>query len=226
MRLALVMMAAWATPAMAQESAPDEIVVTALGKPMRLDAKILRVAERRFAEDRSAYAPAGVLRFELWRGGKRLPATDLPLTLNDGTRSIAVAVDGAGRIALPAIPAGRWYLLGPASAQPITLRPIILSQGTGEADRRLGDLRAQCRVAVAMGKAQASILALPLVGIFDLAGGCASRRFQFFLRVDRPLTSATVGDQPLKISPKALSYNAPLGDRALTNEARIHLSYR
>jgi len=223
---ALAMVAAWAAPATAQEQAPDEIVVTAQGKPMRVDAKILRVAARRFAGDRPVFAPAGTLRFELWRGGQRLRGDAVPLTLTDGTRTLPIAIGADGRIAFPAIPEGRWYLQGPASASPITLRPIVLSQGTSEADRRLGDLRAQCRVMVAMGKAQASLLAFPLIGVFDLAGGCASRRFGFYYRAEQPLASAMVGTRALKLSAKATSYEAPLSDRSLTNEARIRLSYR
>ncbi len=229
MRMAWTMAAAAAaaaSPAMAQENAPDEIVVTAQSKPMRVDARLLRVAARRFAEDRPVYAPNGVLRFELWRGGRRVAADTVPLTLTDGTRTLPLAIGTDGRIAFPAIPEGKWYLLGPASAQRITLRPIVLSQGTGEAERRLGDLRAQCRVMVAMGKAQASLLALPLVGIFDLTGGCASRHFGFYYQVDRPLAAATVGGKALQLLPKGLSYHAPLADRTLTNEARVHLSYR
>ncbi|KQN34876.1 hypothetical protein ASG37_16380 [Sphingomonas sp. Leaf407] len=217
-----------AAPVAAQETDGPDIVVTAPGKPLQVDAKLLRIAQRRLAKDRAALAPAATLRFELWRGGQRVAANDLALVLTDGTRQLPVTVDSDGRFALPAIPEGRWFLRGGTAAQALSLRPLILSPGTGIEDRRLGDLRAQCQVAVAMGKAQASILALPLIGVFDLAGGCASSRFNFYHRVERPLASA-VADAPggpVALPLRTQSYRPPLADRTFGNETRILLSYR
>lgn len=215
-----------AAPAAAQETDGPDIVVTAPGKPLAIDAKVLRAAQRRLAKDRPAFAPRGRLRFELWRGGQRVAANDLGLVLTDGTRRLPVAVGGDGRFELPVVPEGRWFLRGGVSAQALTLRPLVLSPDTAIEDRRLGDLRAQCRVAVAMGKAQASVLALPLIGMFDLAGGCAGRSFGFYYRVERPLAQAVAGGRTLRLSSKELSYEAPLSDRSLDNEARVRLTYR
>lgn len=73
----LAMMAAM--PADAQDVEPDgpDIVVVA-GKPLRVDAKLLRAAQRRFAEDRPSYAPQATLRFECGAGtaGCRRPTSD------------------------------------------------------------------------------------------------------------------------------------------------------
>lgn len=221
-----------AVPAMAQDVEPDgpDIVVVA-GKPLRVDAKLLRAAQRRFAEDRPSYAPQGTLRFELWRGASRVSASGAGLALTDeGGRQLPVTVDGDGRVAFAALPAGRWFLTAPAQSHGMHLRPIILSSGTSIEDRRLGDLRAQCRVLVSMAKADASLLAVPLIGMFDAIGGCLSRRFGFYHLVEHPLASATATGagvtRTLRLSAKRTSYEAPLSDRTLTNEARVRLAYR
>lgn len=221
-----------APPAMAQEAEPDgpDIVVIA-GKPLRVDAKLLRAAQRRFAEDRPSYAPQGTLRFELWRGADRISAAGVGLALTDGAgRQLPVTIDADGRVAFATLPAGRWFLTAPAQSQGMRLRPIVLSSGTSVEDRRLGDLRAQCRVAVSMAKADASLLAMPLIGMFDAIGGCASKRFGFYHMVEHPLASAMATGagvtRTLRLSAKRTSYEAPLSDRTLSNEARVRLAYR
>lgn len=230
--LAIVAAMIAGVPASAQEVQPDgpDIVVVA-GKPLRVDAKLLRAAQRRFTEDRPIYAPQGTLRFELWRGAKRVSAAGVGLALTDGAgQALPVTIDGDGRVVFATLPAGRWFLTAPAQAHAMHLRPIILSSGTSVEDRRLGDLRAQCRVMVSMAKADAPLLAMPLIGIFDAIGGCASKRFGFYHLVEHPIASATATGpgvtRTLRLSAKLTSYEAPLSDRALSNDARVRLVYR
>ncbi|KQM27779.1 MULTISPECIES: hypothetical protein [unclassified Sphingomonas] len=233
MRMAMVGVAmVMAAPAMAQEVEPDgpDIVVTA-GKPLKLDAKVLRAGQRRFAGDRSELAPNGALRFELWRGSSRIPAATIPITLrNDAGQAMPVAVDGDGRIAFGELPKGRWFLTAPAQSQGMSLRPIVLSTGTTPTDRRLGDLRLQCRVMLSMAKAQASLLAMPLMGLLDAIGGCESKRVHMYHRAEQPLASATAlapaGAQALEISKRGNAYLAPLNDPAMGNDVRVKIAYR
>lgn len=217
-----------AVPAMAQDVEPDgpDIVVTA-GKPLKLSAKVLRAGQRRFAEDRATLAPEGSLRFELWRGGRRIPAGSVPIVLSDGKgRELPVTIDGDGRMVFATLPEGRWFLTAPAQSQGMRLRPIVLSRGTTTEDRRLGDLRMQCHVAISMGKAQASLLQKPLIGMFDALGGCESRRVQMFHMTEQPIASATAGAQALQLSKQGNSYAAPLSDRTLGNDVRVKIAYR
>ncbi|WP_156357864.1 hypothetical protein [Sphingomonas sp. Leaf62] len=219
-------------PAGAQEAEPDgpDIVVIA-GKPLKLSTKVLRAAQRRFATDRAELSPNGALRFELWRGGKRIPAGVVSLALSDGAgRELPVAVDGEGRMVFATLPEGRWFLTAPAQSQGMELRPIILSTGTTAGDRRLGDLRMECRVIFSMAKAQASMLALPLIGMIDAIGGCESKRFQMFHPSEHPIASADAigpaGPQALRLWRDGRAYAPPLADRTLGNEVRVRLAYR
>lgn len=221
-----------AVPVMAQDVEPDgpDIVVTA-GKPLKLDAKVLRAGQRRFAEDRAALSPSGALRFELWRAGSRIPATTVPIMLrNDAGQTVPVAIDGDGRIAFGDLPKGRWFLTAPVQLQGMSLRPIVLSTGTTPTDRRLGDLRLQCRVMLSMAKAQASLLSTPLLGLLDAIGGCESKRVHMYNRAEQTLASATAlapaGARALEISKRGTAYLAPLNDRALGNDVRVKIAYR
>lgn len=221
-----------AVPAMAQEADPDvpEIVVTG-GKPLKLDAKVLRAGQHRFAEDRAELSPGGALRFELWRGGSRIPAATVPIMLrSDAGQTVPVAIDGDGRIAFGDLPKGRWFLTAPVQSQGMSLRPIVLSTGTTPTDRRLGDLRLQCRVMLSMAKAQASLLAMPLMGLLDAIGGCESKRVHMYHRAEQPLASATAltpaGAQALEISKRGNAYLAPLNDRTMGNDVRVRIAYR
>lgn len=221
-----------AVPAMAQDVEPDgpDIVVTA-GKPLKLNARVLRAGQRRFAADRAALSPEGSLRFELWRGGRRIPAGTVAVALSDDKgQTLPVTVDGDGRMVFATLPEGRWFLTAPAQSQGMRLRPIVLSRGTTVEDRRLGDIRAQCHVAVSMGKAQASLLEWPLIGLFDAVGGCESKRIQMFHQVEHPIARATAmapgGEQELLLSKTGTSYVPPMSDRTLGNDTRVKIAYR
>lgn len=221
-----------AAPATAQDVQPDgpDIVVTA-GKPLKLDAKVLRAGQRRFAEDRAMLSPEGSLRFELWRGGRRIPAGMVPIVLSDGKgHDLPVTIDGDGRMVFANLPEGRWFLTAPAQSQGMHLRPIVLSRGTTTEDRRLGDIRAQCHVMISMGKAQASLLEWPLIGLFEAVGACESKRFQMFHQAEHPIASAKAmtpdGERELRLSEKGTSYVPPMSDRTLGNDVRVRIAYR
>ena len=221
-----------AVPAMAQEVEPDgpDIVVTA-GKRLKLNATVLRAAQRRFAADRAALSPEGSLRFELWRGGRRIPAGTVPVVLSDGEgRTLPVTIDGDGRMVFATLPEGRWFLTAPAQAQGMRLRAMVLSRGTTVEDRRLGDLRMQCHVAISMAKAQASLVQMPLLGLLDAIGGCESRRVEMLHPTEHPIASATAfvpgGEQSLQVSKQGTSYVAPVSDRTLGNDVRVKIAYR
>lgn len=231
---AAVAMTVATVPAMAQDvdEGGSEIVVTGR-KPLRIDGKILRAALERFARDRTTLSPQGVLRFEFWRGTSRVRADGMQLALTNAAGDrLPVRVDGDGRVVLDAVPKGRWFLTAPARPHSMALRPMILSAGTKVEDRRLGDLRMQCRVAVAMARVQASELSMPLIKKFDAKGGCGSRDFQFYHRAEQRLASAVaIGPgpddvRPLPLSSRRTSYSPPLSDRKLDHETRVRTTYQ
>ena len=136
--------------------------------------------------------------------------------------TIPVPLDTDHRFELPAIPAGRWTLVG--SSGGVRLGADIFSPGTAEADRRLGDLRLECRVVVAV--VDINFL---LRGMFNAAGGCASSRFQMFHSASHVIGEAAAlsGTRrlPLTLGRTRRSYAMPIADKSLDNEARVKLSF-
>ncbi|WCT73301.1 hypothetical protein PQ455_17055 [Sphingomonas naphthae] len=219
-----LLLAAATPPAAASDPgfSSDDIVVTAPGKPFRVADGKLRAAQAAFAENRPGFAPQARL---LWRlrpiGAKDMSTFRLTLMGPRGA-TIPVPLDADHRFELPAIPAGRWTLVG--SSGGVRLGADILSPGTAEADRRLGDLRLECRVIVAV--VDINFL---LRGMFNAAGGCASSRFQMFHPASHPIGEAFAlsGPRrlPLAISPKRRAYEMPLANKTLDNDTRVKLTF-
>ena len=212
----------------AQEPPPADNVVVHGGRPFRIEARTLRVARETFDKGLPTYAPGAVLMFELRRVGEGAIPADLTLELVAGTRAIPLPIDARGRFSLPPLPPGRWQVLGNRPLRGLTVRPLVLSPAAPEPSRRLGDLRLQCRVMWSMIKAEASVLMMPLIAAADAAGPCSTRRVGIYLQVPRPIVTAEWRDGarvvPAEITPQRRAHRAPIYDRTLSNDARVHLT--
>ena len=227
----LAALATQAAPAARPEAATSDVLVVGQREPFRLSARALRAAQATFGEQRSRFAPASSLRFvaSLTRG--TAAAGPIALRLTDGTRSLPIVLDPDGVFALPTLPEGKWWLEGNHGPRRIRIRPQVLSPGSERYDRRLGDIRLQCRVFWAMGKADAPLLAAPLVGMIDAAGACNSRRIGFHERTPRPIRTAMLVEGsravPLRTTRDRMSYQMPTADRHFGdfgNEARVRVT--
>lgn len=225
MLLAATTVAMAQTSAQAQQEPPvaaaDEIVVTG-SREGTLDLKRLLDASSAFKANRAAFAPESVLKFQL-RPASGLPANGMKLILRgDDDRSLEVAIDHDGRFALPNLPPGRWELVHNVGKQPVSVRPLVLSPGSTEFDRPLGDLRLQCRVSWEIRKKGYSFISR---AGFGALGGCSSTRFAFVTTTPRPITAAraVTGGRVINLTIAATrtGYQAPLGDKDLPNSTRI-----
>lgn len=213
------------TASRAQEAPPmaaaDEIVVTG-SREGTLDLKRLLDASSAFKAGRATFAPHSVLKFQL-RPASRLLVKETRLVLRgEDDRSLEVAIDEDGRFTLPDLPSGRWELVHNLGKQPISVRPLVLSPGSTEFDRPLGDLRLQCRVSWQVRKNGYSFFSR---AGFGALGGCSSTRFAFVTTTPRPITAAhaLTGGRTLALTVTAnrVGYQAPLGDKSLPNGTRI-----
>jgi hypothetical protein len=96
--------------------------------------------------------------------------------------------------------------------------------------RRLGDLRLECKVMVAVAKEEMPLWVRLLVNSFLLTTDwCSVEKLQLSSRADRMITSATLVDgavrKPLEISDEGMGFVAPLGDRQFTDDARIEFQF-
>lgn len=230
MRRIGLLMLAWPMLALAQEApapAPsDEIVVTAIKGMWSLEGKRIRAAQAAFAAGRDRYAPGSRLSFQITLKNARA-ADDLRLTLRKGDDIIPVPLDGERRFELPPLDSDEWRLIANRTPAEIGARVWVLSPGTSEGDRRLGDLRLHCRVTWALIRDRFNFL--QRAG-FDAIGGCDSSRLMIYTNASRPIVSASITGPDGR--PRALRtendirYHMPIADKSLPDASRIHLVYR
>lgn len=96
--------------------------------------------------------------------------------------------------------------------------------------RRLGDLRLECRVNVAMGKEHAGFLWNGLINtILVTSDWCSHTKFVPTIKSEQPITSATLVTEerriPLKIGKDARSYEVPMNDSRLPDSALIEFVF-
>jgi len=204
----------------------DEIVVTALKGMWSLEGKRIRAAQAAFAAGQPRYAPGSRLLFQILpKGGRSLDG--LTLTLRNGDDILPVEPDGEHRFALPPLDSDGWRLTANRTPAEMGVRIWVLSPGTGETDRRVGDLRLHCRVGWALIQDRFNFIQR---GLFNAVGGCDSSRIMIYMGTTRPLASASVTapdgkSRPLDVD-KGLRYRMPIADKDLPDGARVRLTFR
>ena len=172
------------------------------------------------------YAPDARLYLD-FKPAKNQPLAKIEAELSRGKDIIALSIgaDGMARLPVENMGDGKWDLAVNQVKGKLRIFPTVLSPGTSPSDRRVGDLRLQCRVFWGFYNNQVNIL---LRGMFDTIGGCTSRRVGFYYTADRPLESAIVDgkDDPQQLlMPRKTAYLVPLADKDIADEARLHLTY-
>jgi hypothetical protein len=214
------------------QSDDDAITVIGYDKPFRLDFKKLQKAIRKYEEVKPRYAPDSQLFFEVWPNDPNDKVSDISLELvpKKGD-AIPITIDEQGRFVMPKVEGTKWRLVANRGAKSVAIKPIVLSPGSGENDRRLGDLRAQCPAMYVM--ASPSLLER---AAFSALGGCDSGLVNIFTRSRLPLASAWVEEGERKVDlptkrnigdagKESTSYRMPLADKLWSNEARVLLVY-
>ena len=205
-------------------AASDDIVVTA---PCRLTARQLRLALRAYRTGRPARAPDSTLFFETAADARRAGVTVSSLRLRSLGRSLPIPADAQGRFTLPARSGEDWTIDGPCHDGALPIAPLVISPGTTEADRRLGDMRLQCDVGWAIAEQRVSLAA----GAFRrVTGACKGTRAALHAAAPRPIARADVvagaAMRPVRVSADGLRYSVPLGDGKLPDSARVRFRFR
>jgi len=208
------------------QSGDGDIVVTGLRNPFRLTARQLRAMVEANRRHRRQYAPAASFSFIVVPIDQGADLAGLQLSLV-GKDVIDLPIDPETRIlTIPADvnPAGNYQLVSNRKHGALRLSPLITSPGTTARERRLGDLRLQCEVMWAGVKSEVPALARVA---FSLAGACKSSRIAFYFHSDAPLRAATIdvrgSEIPIPIAGDSSGFRAPIYDRKLSNDTRVHL---
>jgi len=106
-------------------------------------------------------------------------------------------------------------------------RPVIRTPGLPANVRRLGDLRLECEVEVAIARSDAGFFVRALVNTMLMTSRwCTAKDGKFWFRSPGALSEAFIveGDRREPIGISTNGYLAPLGDSRWTNEARVELA--
>ncbi|MYM33253.1 hypothetical protein GTP38_02705 [Duganella sp. FT94W] len=106
--------------------------------------------------------------------------------------------------------------------------PEVRSAGVPAGMRRLGDIRLECRVLVAIGKNYIPFMLRAMINTLTLSTDwCGWKDFKLGVRSDGPVTRATLLDGetrvPLAVSKDGKSYNVPVGNKRYADDALIEV---
>lgn len=214
------------TSAPRPEPQADEIVITGQPWPLTLNAKELARAVKAHRKLRAVYAPQSQLSFEVLRGSGSRSLDGIKLTFRSKNEVVPVVLDANRRFTLPALPGKGWKLVANRRGG-FGILPLVMSPGTNDADRLLGDLRLQCEVGWAMAKPDLPIMMRAFAGA--MGGVCKGSLVPFMIWSDRAIATASVSSgartRPVDVTTDRHAYRPPLHDKTLPNSARVRFRY-
>ncbi|MGK5010512.1 hypothetical protein [Janthinobacterium sp. MDB2-8] len=228
------------SPITAHADAPPEtgqsIHINSIRNPELKSYRVMAAGLDAFDEHHALAPKAREVRFQLV-AGSRAPADamqDLSLRIAGNETAIALPLAADGSFTLP-----RSAQADSEDADLITNKkkgqyrwqPVIHSDGVPAGMRRLGDLRLQCQVTIAIAKKEIPFWVRTLVGtLLRTTDWCSSERLKMGTRSDAPLASATMldGEQriALKVEKEGRSFLSPIGDTRYADDTLIELIYQ
>ncbi len=212
--------------------APHSVEVNSIRNPEMRSYRSIWAGFQAFDEHHSL-APAAPLRFRLLRpdGHPAIAADGLVLRLasDDASVPVAIAADGVidiGR-SQAAYDADATFILNRKSGT-FSARPDIHTPGLPDNVRRLGDLRLECRVGVAIVKEQIPFLARAAINTLMLGSDwCGRKDMHVAFAADGELEGATIrhGGRSAALEPHGDAFMAPIGNQGWPDDALIELTF-
>ncbi len=200
--------------------------VVALGNTLSdsVAGEAMRRTRTTLASVAGDFAPDARLAFHV-RPAPDLVIADLRLSIIADGITVPLTLDAEGLAILPfSLADTTWALRIEGASGRVGLRPVVMSPDTSLANRRIGDLRVQCRLLFAMA---GDAMAAATLDAFNQMGGCAGQLFEFNVRSDRPIARATIdGSTPLDLVRNGEAVRVPISDPLIGNDARLQLTYR
>ncbi|MCA1854787.1 hypothetical protein LE190_02435 [Massilia oculi] len=174
-----------------------------------------------------ALAPQASLRFELWTAdGHPAPVEGLQLRIAGERVDIALPLDAEGSFALPRSQEADEDdadLISNRRKDQLRWRPRVRTPGLPGNVRRLGDLRMECAVSMAIGKEEVPLLFR--AAALAAGGLCRLPQVAYQYRTPRPVASATLvsGErrEALRLYRNGREIVAPLRDSSWDDETLI-----
>lgn len=223
-------------PAFAQDSAPgspEEIKVNAMRDPEVRKYEAIVAGLDAFDEHHGMAPLVPVLRFRIEpRSGAQPPLHPAARLGGDDGFSLALAVDTDGMFTVPrsqaALDANSELVLNQKRRQ-FRVTPVVRSPGLPENVRRLGDLRLECRVQVAIIKEEIPLwvvlTANTLLRTRDWCGFTFEGKSGFTFKHTHLLRAAVLvdGNRSALLETEGKSFRVPLGDTSWSDDSLIEL---
>ncbi len=229
----------------AQVKELDPVHVNAMRNPEVRKYKAILAGLDSFDKYHGLAPAVGKLRFRFTPRGK--DDSPLPLAVRlvgDNGFKLPLSIDADGRFVVPrseqAEDAGAELELN-RKRRVYRTTPDIRTPGLAENQRRLGDLRLECKVMIAIGKEEMPLWAVVLVngillrsdwcGFFgdekSSAYGGVAKEANFGYRAERPLSQAVLidGNRSALLEVEGSSFNVPIGNSTWSDDAIVELTF-
>lgn len=225
---ALLLACAW--PVAHADEPVQSVHVTGIADPEMRSYRSVAAGLDVFDTNR-ALAPNATLRFRMRHAdGRPVTADDglqLRLASDDGSLQQAVPIDAAGLLTVQRSDAARdadaTFILNRKNGK-YTGHPEVRTTGLPDNVRRMGDLRLECRVTIAIVKEQMPFLAKAAVNTLLLTSDwCAKNGFNYGVMAPRPDARATLraGDRTRTLDVHGWNALVPIGDTSWPDGALV-----
>lgn len=222
--------AAGAAPA----AEPEPVVITGLRNPDIRSYRAVVAGLDAFEQHHQLAPLAPEVRFRLRASGpSATPAEPLALRIvgDDDSAPIALPIDADGAFRVPRIQAAydaKADLVLNQKKNKFRAKAEVRTPGLPDNVRRLGDLRLECRVRIAIAKYEAPFWVIAVVnGIFLSSDWCGHGKIDWTLQSDLPLAGATLvdGTRTADLQLHGKEYMVPIGDQSWPDDTLIELRY-
>jgi hypothetical protein len=229
---AVLFAAAAVSPALADEAKSVEI--KGVRNPELKTYRVMAAGLEAFDEYRSLAPAAPELRFRLRsRADAQADLEGLQLRVAGDNTSISVPIDGDLTFALPRSQAAADDNADLVLNKPkgrYRWAPDVHTPSVPPNMRRLGDLRLECQVLVAVGKQEMGFMLKAMVNSLLLTSDwCMHEKVHIGTHVQRQLSKAILLREghriALKLNDKGHGFEPPLSDRSYPDDALIALEY-
>ncbi|MFC0254013.1 hypothetical protein [Massilia consociata] len=213
----------------------DPVHVNAMRNPEVRRYKAILAGLDSFDEHRKMAPAVDRLYFRLEpRRKDELPGPPAARLVGDGGFTLPLPLDAAGRFAVPRSEAARdanSELELNKKRRVYRIMPDIRTPGLGPNQRRLGDLRLECKVMVAIAKEEAPwyilVAANGVLRTSDWCGIFTADKAEWAAHVGQPLREAVLreGDRSAALKVKGDAFEVALAEPGWSDEAVIELSF-
>jgi hypothetical protein len=242
MLLGLALVLGAATAAADEVKEVPTVHVDGVRDPMLRSYRAVSAGLDEFEEYRQRLAPgAPELRFRARRGGSHPAAPEgLVLRIASDDASVPVPIGAGGLFAVPRLEAAYASdadLVFNQKRSTFRIDPEIRTSGLPQNVRRLGDLRLECKVTVAIGKKEMKFWQVAMVDTllvttdwcakFGQTDSAHMKDIGFPFRSLALLAGATLrdGDRAVTLKVDKTTFQVPIGDTSWSNDALIELQY-